>query len=504
MSDPRRVHNWQSVWLLVPVAVFVVLRLPLVVHQPGGQDEQVFSVPGYTVSREGIPRVPYLPTRNRDTFYENADKCLMALPPGLFYLQAPFFWLMPAGYPPARMPLLIGGVFSVVLAAIVVRTLGGGWPSAILAASIMSLSRPLMFTSILARPDLLCMLCGWLSLLTMLTMPPNADSKRYLLAGGLCGLGGLFHPFALVFCLQCGIWTLLKQGSLIQKLKRSSVLALSAVTVLSLWLPLIIMFPHELESQFFANVLDRAGPGLASRLVNPIASFKHHAFLVWEFCGSWQTVLFGLGTVVGIGIFFMRHHPERTRFTAVVVSSIYLTATVAGTHPTKGYWVYSTLWVAVVIALGIEALCPIQQDGNTRWSRAKFMAISFVCLVCLVPGSGVKSSLTYWIHWGDPRFHAGNFIHNVLKDFPVDGLYLADSPYVFDIYLSGRETLLCQQRELFWGENPISYRYILAAGEAVQDDWPRQYDSEFRETIGLREMPQDCFVNVYVPNNTEE
>ncbi len=77
--------------LLIPIGIFTVLRLPGILHQPGGQDEQFFAVPGYTVWHEGIPRIPYYPARARATFFENVDRCLMALPPGLFYCQAPFF-----------------------------------------------------------------------------------------------------------------------------------------------------------------------------------------------------------------------------------------------------------------------------------------------------------------------------------------------------------------------------------------------------------------------------
>ncbi|MCA9047744.1 MAG: hypothetical protein KDA89_03395, partial [Planctomycetaceae bacterium] len=83
----------------LPVLVFVVLRLPALVHQPGAQDEQYFSVAGLTAATEGIPRIPYYPTRNPATFFDRADQCLMALPPGLFYAQAPFFRVFPAGYP---------------------------------------------------------------------------------------------------------------------------------------------------------------------------------------------------------------------------------------------------------------------------------------------------------------------------------------------------------------------------------------------------------------------
>ena len=274
MIDLRSGKTWR--WCVIPVVLFFGLRLPLVVHQPGGQDEQVFAVPGWTVAKEGVPRVPYLVTDNRATFYQNADRCLMALPPGLFYVQAPFFQVLPGGYPTARMPLLWGGCFAIGLCNFAATRFGGGWIAALIAASLLAFSRPLMFTSILARPDLLCMLCGWGALLTLWTPSSQWSWKTIVLAGALCGLGGLFHPFALVFCLQCGVWVLASSGSLQERGVRACLLAFSAAVVLMLWLPLIVKFPQEFQSQFFANVVDRAGPGLGSRLLNPIPSFRHH------------------------------------------------------------------------------------------------------------------------------------------------------------------------------------------------------------------------------------
>ncbi|MEW4490078.1 glycosyltransferase family 39 protein [Thalassoglobus sp. JC818] len=499
MIEPPSGGNWK--WPLLPVIVFLGLRLPLVVHQPGGQDEQVFAVPGWTVAKEGVPRVPYLVTDKRATFYQNADRCLMALPPGLFYIQAPFFYLLSAGYPTARMPLLWGGCLAIGLCYFATRKFGGNWFAGLLAASLLAFSRPLMFTSILARPDLLCMLCGWGALLTLWAHSGKRSWKRIVSAGALCGLGGLFHPFALVFCIQCGVWVLGANGSLKDRLLRATLLTFSAVAVLMLWLPLIIKFPQEFQSQFFANVVDRAGPGLGSRLLNPIPSFRHHIGLIWEFFGSSQTAFFGGGAIISLVILLRQRASHARALTMIVVSSLYLTATVAGMHPTKGYWVYPTFWICVTIGLALQPWLTTSTHRIRYFPTAIVIAIG---MVVFVPGGGLRSAWVYWNHWGDQRFHAGNFISEVLEEMPSDGLYLADTSYVFDIYLSGRETLLCQQRELFYGDSEIPYRYLLAAGEAVQDEWPKEYGAVLSSTIGTQATPQDCFVNIYVPSESVE
>ena len=85
----------QEVWLgrgclLLLLGLFVLLRLPALLHQAGGQDEQFFSIPGWTVYREGVPRIPYLPSRNRATFFENARPMLDGVATGLVLCPSPF------------------------------------------------------------------------------------------------------------------------------------------------------------------------------------------------------------------------------------------------------------------------------------------------------------------------------------------------------------------------------------------------------------------------------
>jgi Dolichyl-phosphate-mannose-protein mannosyltransferase len=177
--------RWLAV--LLPILLYSGMRLPALLHQPGGQDEQFFAVPGWTVLQEGVPRIPYLPTRNRPSFFENADRCLMAIPPALFYVQAPFFALFPPGYPTARLPSFFGALLILFTSYRMSQLLGANVVTALLGSILLALSRPLLFTGIIARPDLLCILCGLLAIMVLLS---NEDWNRWQvigLTGGLCG-----------------------------------------------------------------------------------------------------------------------------------------------------------------------------------------------------------------------------------------------------------------------------------------------------------------------------
>ena len=497
--------------LLFVLGVFAAIRLPALIHMPGGQDEQWFAVPGWTVWQEGIPRIPYVPTRQRDTFFENADVCLMALPPGLFYVQAPFFGLFQAGYPTARIPLFLGGMVTVVLAFCITHRLSRSVFVAFWAAMLMAIGRPLMFTSLTVRPDLLCAVMGWFALLCFMRYVRHQRVQWIVWSGVCSGLAALFHPFALVFAIQIGVGLLFSAGTLRTKVKSYALYSLACGIAVSLWLPLIFAYRYEFQSQFFANVLDRAGPGLPSRLLWPWASIRHHAQLVYEFAGAWQCTSLGIlllaATAWQVRQWFRREYRiAAIGWLALLWSSIYLTAVVAGMHPTKGYWVYPAFWIVILgvtgLADGIQQCVPSKKPNPHQSSRQRELVTTVVFALLLtmsLPGGGFRSALVYYQHWGEPKFHGGKFIAGVLEELPKDGLFLADLSYVFDLYLSGRQTRLCQEKEQYWGDKQIEFSALLLAWEGRDAGWAEQYNARLLKQYGSREPDQACFVDVYVP-----
>ena len=499
-GGPARRRTW--LWVALPLAVYVVLRLPILVHAPGGQDEQWFAVPGWTVWNEGVPRIPYLPTRERSTFFENADRCLMALPPALFFLQAPWHAIFPPGYATSRIPLFLGALGAIGVTFAVGRKLGASVRSSTLAATLMAISRPLMFTGLMVRPDLLAALFGWLCLLLLWkSWEPKAGTfdARWLAGSGLaCGLAGLCHPFALVFAIQAGVAMLVSRPSWRKTVRNLVVFGLVCGATFALWTPLIYRFPQEFRSQFFSNVLDRAGPGLPSRLIWPWPSLWHHAELLYEFAGPWQLAFFAVGLVLAtVAVVKHRDRREAIGYVALLWSSVFLTAVVAGLHPTKGYWVYPCVWILGGFALFVDRWLVRSPAVNRRPTLA-FAAVAVITTALMLPGGGLRSTWLYITHWGDPKYHAPTFIAGVLEQLPEQGLFLADLSYVYDVYLSGRTTLLCQERQLYWGDRELDYTAILLAWEGDDAGWAAQYDAEFVKRFGGRGVPQMCFVDVFV------
>lgn len=447
---------------------------------------------------EGLPRIPYCPTRERATFFENADVCLMALPPGLHYVQAPFFGLMTAGYPTARMPVFLGGFVLLWVVWRLIQPVCSNATVAGLSVCALALCRPMLFTCIVTRPDLLCSCCGLAALLAMWLWHDNG-SRRYLLAAGvLCGFSALFHPFAIVSCLQCGVWALARRSDAwLQRVINASVLTICVIVVVAvLWLPLIVAHPYEFRSQFFANVLDRSGPGLFSRLLWPWESLLAHWERQWRFNQTPQFFLLVIG-VVGASAVWLFNRPTvaQKRYLLLVWSSCYLTPTTVGVHPTLGYWIYP---IAMCYPLLVDGMWRIGElITPARYRLVLSLGICFVLMSILFQGSGARTLLVYYQHWGDVRYHGGRFIASVLAELPSEGKFMVDTGYVFDVYLSGRDTIMCQSKEQFWPDESLDVQFWMITQEGIDGDWVRDYDADYWKSLGARDEPQRCFLEMY-------
>ncbi|HVW37525.1 MAG TPA: glycosyltransferase family 39 protein, partial [Pirellulales bacterium] len=136
--------------LALILAAFCLLRVPVLYRHYGGQDEDWYAIPGLTVAQSGIPRVPYAPCRNLKSCFYKVDEALLALPPAYFYWQAPFFWLLPAGFGTARLASAVAGMVAIGLAYLLGRRLTGRESIGLAAAGLYSLSRVLYFPAIVA------------------------------------------------------------------------------------------------------------------------------------------------------------------------------------------------------------------------------------------------------------------------------------------------------------------------------------------------------------------
>lgn len=540
-------------WIALALIIggYFVFRLPFVLRQPGGQDEQLFSVPGYTVAKEGIPRIPYYPARNPQCFFYKTDECQFALPPALFYLQAPFFWVFPPGYPTARLPCLIAGAIAIWL----VYELGRrafGEAAGLWAAGMYAASRVLFFAATFARPDEPCAAFGMAAILLLWRYADEGGVKRVVSAGVLLGLGLLCHPFAIVYCLLCGVWVLhplsllprrgvhsaqfgtageglgmranvdaanspLTPGpspaaesieqvsspcgrgeSFQRRIAHAAILTLTTLAVLALWTPLILAYPDAFEKQFFNNVLNPAGPGLIRRLAWPIPYVTHQLHLVIEQAGVWQAAVMGIGLAgASILAFRSRATPVERRMLAIIWGSLYLLTACQGLHPTKGYWCFTG--ALVFIAVGAIAAWMVKTLSTIGRPIAVLVGLAIAAL--FVPQSGIRLWWAQIRPQPDSRYDGPRFAKEMIAALPTEGRYVVEPAFVFDFWLAGRDVIVrVEPRDYLIDQ--YEYDWLVVNRDGLEKSIPSKLNGEFVRSFGPEDDPLACNAEIYRPDQT--
>jgi hypothetical protein len=513
--------------MLIAVA-FLAARGPQLWLQPGGQDEDWFAVPGWTVATEGLPRAPYAPYERRDSAFYRADAAIFALPPAYFYWQAPLYWVLPAGYGVARLASALAGIGALVVLWRLGLKAYQSQAIALTGVALFSVARVFYFPATAARPDALCGACGLAAVLAVWNWRERPSWRALAAAGSFLGLGMLSHPFAIVYCLQCGFWILWPRQGWRFNFGPAAVLTIAALCVFALWLPLILMYPDVFEAQFFNNVLRSTESPVWERAVWPIDAVAYHARLLWEHAGPTQLGLMIGGLILATFLDLPRgsprdadetaSDPKRKRgttgdsssltlqvgtlpgaLTLIVLawSSIYLLVVFQGLHPTKGYWLYPAafcfLSVGRVLAGAMQAIPQV----NLR--RAVVGALAVVLIAVMAPGSGVRAWWTYVRRGGQPDYNRTLFVERLLKELPPDAAYIVDPAYVFDFYLAGRKTTLGVNEPFYFLANGRPYDYYVASRYGLNNKIPQALGGRRIATYGRKDDPMANYAEFYVP-----
>ena len=484
-----------AVWVVALVAVFV--RLPAAIHQSGGQDEDYFTVAGWSLLKTGVPRIPYAPSLNKDGYFYKADEILFALPPGFFAAEAAVFKLVGPSYAAGRLTSLLAGAAAIVGVYYLARR----WfraSTALFSATLFAFSRPFLFPATTARPDMLCTALLIWSLVVLRTggtpkgplrpagrgssavdpintpgaedsgVPPHQSPLRTACAGLLAGLALLTHPFALLGVLLAIGWIVFTFRDR-KRLHLLSFIAGTAATF-ALWLPLIAKDPTLFKIQFGNNVLHRAGPGLLTRIGWPFETLWYHAKLFVDLAGPWQAGLFGVALITGT-ITDLRSNSNRRGWLVMTWAAVLGLAILQGVHPSKGYWSFPAAFLCMVVARCIEV--------GGRW---KPLAVA-AALALLVPGGGWKAAAVYLRHWGDPDYSHPETVHLLLDELPEDGRYLVDVGCVFDVHLSGRRTLLALDIPQYYSAAEEPYNLLIVTRTGLDQRVPQAFGASRRIRI---------------------
>jgi 4-amino-4-deoxy-L-arabinose transferase-like glycosyltransferase len=482
------------------LVAFVIIRAPILFRHYGGQDEEWYAVPGLTVAQSGIPRVPYAPSRRLDSCFYKVDEALLALPPAYFYWQAPFFWALPAGYGTARLASAVAGMIAVGLVYLLGRRLAGRELIGLFAAGLYSFSRVLYFPAITARPDILCGMLGLAALWLTACWQSNGRRRTLAAAGAALGLGMLTHPFAIVYCLQVGVWVLLgrRGAGLKQRLQHFALLVGCALAAFSLWAPLILTHTELFRVQFFNNVLNRSGPGLLWRLLVPWESLAYHGEMLLEHAQAIQLSLMAGGLLAATALAWRRGQPGARLLVALAWSSCYLLAAVQGPHPTKGYWCYPGALLFLCLAYAVAELSDLFL-AHGRWAVGGRLLVGALLLAPLLPGAGLRAWLAHLQHWSDINYNEPQFTQALLRDLPAEARLIVDPAFVFDVYLSGRRAVVGRYVDFYFNAQGQPYDYLIVGPLGRQYHVADGMHARRLRDYGNADDLFACYAEVYVP-----
>lgn len=471
-ASPGR-RKTDGIWLAVMILAFLATQAPTLFREAPGLDEDLYAVPGLTIARTGVPSIPYLPTNDPATFYQGADVTLYTLPPLSFYVQAPFYLVLPPGIGPARLASVGAGL----LAVIVIYYLGIAWGltsrGALLGSAAYLFSRPFLFPAVMARPDMLTATLGFVAI-AFLARPQSARP----FASGFCsGLSMLSHPYGIVVGAQAAGRLLFLPGSFRVRAGRLLRFGLATAAGLSLWIPLIALHPDLFQRQFGGNVMGRAGPGLGETLRDP---WPVLAFQFQQLLDRAGAPVLAPAVVAGLFLMVRARRPGPQRELAFHLSaSLGLLILFMGRHPMLGYFVYPAGFAAIAIGLLLDTLA-----SRIGGRIGGFVAVGLLAVV-LVPGGGLKRTVANYRHWGDPTYDHRILAHRIEADLPADEVVAVDAPLVLAFYLDGHPVI----HALYVNFIDQDYRYVVMGRRGFERAPFGPNDLELIRTYGSESDP---------------
>ena len=482
-------------WLAFIAAAFLAWHVPLMYGTAPGLDEDWFGVPGITILRSGLPRIPYLPSRDPTSFCYRADIALYALPPLSFYLQAASHLALGDGIGAARMASAAEGLAAAWLVYALAFRWSGDRRGAVLASASYLASRACFFPATTARPDMAATAFGLLAISWTDLARLDGRARTWAAAGGSLGLALLCHPFAVVPATQAGIRALAGPGSIRRRIGRAAVLTAVALAVFSLWGLLILRHPDLFRTQFGNNVLHRAGPGLGATLRSPGPVLAYQARQALERFGPIQAGLHALGLAWALARAW-RPGPAR-EFLYHFGASVALLVLFEGRHPTLGYYAYPAAFASIAVGLAASELMGIGSGRLGRWRPVAPALVGVGLLAALLPGSGLRPLVSHVRHRGDPAYDARSVARAIIADVPRGSLAAVDGAFAMEFYLAGRpvvEAAINAGPFDFRGE-PYEFAVLGRAWKA--EGVPPVVGLEFLKSYGVRDDEFAPYAELY-------
>lgn len=511
-ADAAVPRKTSLVGLAIIALVFLIVRAPVMYHQPGGYDEDFYAVPGLMILDGGVPRLPHVPARNPESVFIHADRALYSEPPLYFYVQAILYSLLPDVYGTARLASAFAGLAAVVCVFRLSLAAGAGNVAALLGAALFSLSRWFYFPAICARPDTLCALIGFLAILLFLRWRSDQRIKWLLLMGACLGLGGLTHFFAIIYAIQLGFVVLWSSRGW-RRLFNPALLTATSIVVFCAWLPLIALAPDIFREQLGNQLGDTSGGPMWLRAVAPWESFRYQLPVMWEHIGAIQCVIPVAALLLSTYRGLTTRNPPLLLIGGLGISAVYLICVFVGPdHPVYGYWVYPAglMFVALASALDAAARRLAQRTHRNRSAPSPDRVHAIACLtlasiigVSFLPGCGLRTLYVHLRNWNDINYDSPRFARALIDSLPPDEVCAVDAQFVLDFVAAGRPTLLATDYPPYFRVDQAHFDTLIVSRHQIDQQLAPRLHARLQRIVGLEADKFACYAEIYDPPHSE-
>jgi 4-amino-4-deoxy-L-arabinose transferase-like glycosyltransferase len=492
---PARRWTWAFWWI---VAAFFLVRLPVTAHQPGGEDEECYAVPGLTILKTGLPQLPHVPARNKDSVYYGADRMLYAEPPLMFYLQAVLYAFLPHVYGTARLLSLLGGIGVLWMVWRLAAWSTQSDAAAAIATGLFSMSRWFYFPAIRARPDILAVFFGLLALWWTTRWLRTGRYRDLVGVGVAIGLGGLCHFFAIVYAVQIAVWLAWSSRGW-KRLWHPLVVAGASLVIFSAWLPLIWMEPEVFRIQFGNQIFREQELSLLRRLIFPGDSLLYHFWRAFVAIGLWQFSI-GITALLVASVRCMRRSAVSLAAICLLAwTAMFLLSCLVGPGQTKAsYWAYPAALMFICLGALLEQF--VRNSGHhSPWrKRLALLAVAGMFL-SMLPGLGLRTTLVHLRRWSDINYNEPAFARALLDQLPIDQTYVVDVQYALDFVAAGRRTLLAPTSPNYLRLADFHYDTVVSGRYNLEMRLPQQLCLETLDVFGVKEDPFACYAEIGRP-----
>ena len=471
VEAPRRPVSWGVVVALVLIAAaFLAIRMPVMFRTLTGMDEEYYAVPGIAVARDGVPRIPYLPNRDRESVFWQADRVLLAEPPLVFYLQGAMVVLLGENLGALRSASTLMGLVMLLIVYDLGVTWFGSRRAGVLAALALSLARGFYFPATIARPDMtaiaFCLAAVWV--MARAAEREGVSLRTAGFAGMFLGLAFLTHPTAIAGFAQQSLWVLWKGRKGFGWVKPW--VAMTTVTgfVGALFFMLLLSYPEEAVSQFGNNILQPGGGHLAGTFLHPLATAAFQMANFVKQITLWQSVLLA---GAGVAALFLRTGTASSHFVYCLWSTPVFLGVALGRHTSWGYYVY----IVAVLCAGLGRLADVAivwlanegkpARGASRLRRTVAAAgVVGAMVLGLLPGAGLRTTYVHLRNWNNLNYDADRFVDRVLEDVPEDAALVVHEEMIIHVWLRRPTTVLATAIPFYFDirmyDGPIDYALL--------------------------------------------